>query len=272
MNPEAAVATGLAKAFQRAKAESRAAIIGYLPAGFPDQKTSIRIIQEMINSGVDMVEVGIPYSDPVMDGPVICQAAEIALAQGTTTDHALDVVAAVASGDAAILVMSYWNLIASYGEQRFATELAARGGAGVITPDLTPEEGGDWIAACDSQSLAHIFLAAPSSSEQRLRVVAAASTGFVYATALMGVTGVRTGVGDSAPELVQRLRSVTQAPVAVGLGVSTGDQARTVGQFADGVIVGSAFVRRVLEADNADHAVAQVGELAAELVAAVAGR
>lgn len=262
-------ASTVAEAFDRAGAQGRAAVIAYLPAGFPDKKTSIRLIRAIADQGVDMVEVGIPYSDPVMDGPVICQAAEIALAGGTTTADALDVVRETSGRGAAILVMSYWNLIDAYGPGRFAEELAAAGGSGTITPDLTPEEGQDWIADCDARGLSHVFLAALSSDEERLRTVSAASTGFVYAASLMGVTGVRAAVGGGAPELVARLRQVTGTPVSVGLGVSTGQQAREVAGYADGVIVGSAFVKRVLEAPDADAAESAVSELARELVTAV---
>lgn len=264
--------TTVAEAFDRARAEDRAALIAYLPAGFPDHATSVRIISEMIAAGVDMVEVGIPYSDPLMDGPVICAAAEQALRQGTTTDDCLDVVAEVAGGAAAVLMMTYWNLIDRYGPQRFADRLAVAGGAGVITPDLTPEEGADWITSCDERGLAHVFLAAPSSSAERLAVVGRAASGFVYAASLMGVTGVRATVGGQAAELVARLRAVTDTPVAVGIGVSTAEQAHDVAEFADGVIVGSAFVRRVLEAPDPDAAVAAVGGFARELVAGVRRR
>lgn len=261
--------TTVSEAFERARSQDRAAVIAYLPAGFPDKRTSIRIIQEMIDSGVDVVEVGIPYSDPLMDGPVICEAAEIALRQGITTDDCLDVVESAAGQDAAVLMMTYWNLIDRYGSRRFAERLAAAGGAGVITPDLTPEEGRKWIADCDQLGLAHVFLAAPSTTGERLGIVADASSGFVYAASVMGVTGVRQAVGGHAAELVARLRHVTDQPVAVGIGVSTGAQAHDVAQFADGVIVGSAFVRRVLQATDSDAAVESVGELARELVASV---
>jgi tryptophan synthase alpha chain len=259
----------VAAAFARARAEDRAAVIAYLPAGFPDKATSIRLIRALADAGVDMVEVGVPYSDPVMDGPIICRAAEIALAAGTTTTDALDVVRECAGAGAELLVMSYWNLIDSYGAARFAADLAAAGGAGTITPDLTPEEAAGWIADCDRLGLSHVFLAAPSTDDNRLPVVAGACTGFVYAASLMGVTGVRTSVGGAAAALVARLRAVTGTPVAVGLGVSTGEQAAQVSSYADGVIVGSAFVKRVLEAAGGDEAVAAVSDLAAELVTSV---
>lgn len=259
--------TTVAEAFARAHAQNRAAVICYLPAGFPDVATSIRLMQALIDAGVDIIEVGIPYSDPLMDGPVISAAAEIALQAGTTTDDALDVVAALSGSGAAIVTMTYWNLIDRYGAHRFAARLAQCGGAGVITPDLTPEEGSDWMESCAALDLAHIFLVAPSSTPARLATVADASSGFVYAAAVMGVTGARTAVGSAAEPLVARVREVTDTPVAVGIGVSSGAQARDVAAFADGVIVGSALVRRVLDAANADVAVASVTELAVELVA-----
>ena len=262
------MSVSVGEAFERAQQQNRAAVIAYLPAGFPDHATSIRLIRAMVAEGVDMVEVGIPYSDPVMDGPVICRAAEIALAGGTTTEDALDVVAACSDTPAALLTMSYWNLIDAYGAEKFATDLATAGGAGTITPDLTPEEAGAWIAGNDDRGLAHVFLAAPSSGADRLKVLAAASSGFVYAASLMGVTGVRTSVSGSAEQLVARLREVTDTPISVGLGVSTGEQAREVAKFADGVIVGSAFIKRILAADDVDAAERDVAALARELVEA----
>jgi tryptophan synthase alpha chain len=258
----------VADVFARARGEDRAAVIGYLPGGFPDRQASVDLVRAMVAAGVDVVEVGIPYSDPVMDGPVICRAADVALAAGITTQDVLDVVAAVSGQGTAIMIMAYWNLIEQYGPARFAAELAGRGGAGVITPDLTVEEAGEWIPACDERGLAHVFLAAPSTSDDRLAVIANASTGFVYAASLMGVTGVRSAVSGEAEKLVTRLRAVTDRPVAVGLGVSTGEQAHEVAGYADGVIVGSAYVRRVLAADSPAAAVAGVTALTEELVAA----
>lgn len=264
--------TSVADAFARAGAADRAALIAYLPAGFPDRATSVRLIRALIDSGADIVEVGIPYSDPLMDGPVICQAAEIALAAGTTTDDAIDVVAEVSDGDAAVLMMTYWNLIDHVGPAEFARRLAAAGGAGTITPDLTPEEAGDWIRACDELGLSHVFLAAPSTSAERLPTIATAASGFVYAASVMGVTGARASVGSRANELVARLRAVTPLPIAVGIGVSTAAQAHEVAAYADGVIVGSAFVRAVLDNPDPDAAVAAVAELTRELRAAVVRR
>lgn len=259
----------LAEVFAATRAQGRAALIGYLPAGFPTAAESVALITEMVDAGVDIVEVGLPYSDPLMDGPAIQEAVDIALRQRTTTDVVLDAVAQVAAAGATALVMSYWNPIERYGVERFADRLADGGGVGVITPDLTPEEAGPWIDATTRRGLDRIFLVAPSSTADRISTVCSVTSGFVYAASTMGVTGARTQVSSAAPELVARVRPLTDLPIAVGLGVSTGAQAHEVAEYADGVIVGSAFVRRILDADDHQQARAAVRELAAELVAGV---
>ena len=261
----------LTEAFAQARSENRAALIGYLPAGFPSRDQAIELIAAMVDGGVDIVEVGLPYSDPLMDGPDIQAAVEIALQGGTTTDVVLDTVAEVAKTGAATVVMSNWNPIERYGVERFATEMQKAGGVGVITPDLTPEEAGAWHAATDAHGLDRVFLVAPSSTDARMHKVVAGTSGFLYAASLMGVTGARSQVSDAAPELVRRARALTDLPIAVGLGVSTGEQARGVAAYADGVIVGSAFVRRILQSANHADACDSVRELAQELAAGVRG-
>lgn len=264
--------TSLADAFGRARAEDRAALIGYLPAGFPSRQGAVDVIAAMVTNGVDIIEVGLPYSDPLMDGPVIQAAAEAALSGGTTTDDVLDTVADVSGLGAAIVVMSYWNPIERYGVERFATRLAQAGGSGVITPDLTPEEAGPWTEATEAHALGRIFLVAPSSTPERIAQVTSACSGFVYAASTMGVTGARTTVAGSAHDLVDRVRPATSLPVAVGLGVSTGEQAAQIARYADGVIVGSAFVRLILDAPDLAAATEAVGELSAELADGVRRR
>lgn len=259
----------LSEAFAAARAEDRALLIGYLPAGFPTWIDAVSIITAMVESGVDVVEIGLPYSDPLMDGPVIQAAADQALANGTTTADVLRTVHAVAQTGAPTLVMSYWNPIERYGVQRFAKELAAAGGAGVITPDIIPEEADDWVDATDDAMIDRVFLVAPSSPEARIDSVAQVSNGFVYAASTMGVTGTRTQVSVDARALVERTRARTHQPVCVGLGVSTPEQAAEVAAYADGVIVGSAFVRRVLEASSPQAAASSVAELARAMAAAV---
>jgi len=254
-------------AFEKARAEGRAALIGYLPAGFPDVPGSIAAMRAMVDAGVDIVEVGFPYSDPVMDGPVIQRAVEAALAGRVRTADVLRAVEQVAATGAPTLIMTYWNPVERYGAERFARDLAAAGGAGLITPDLIPDEAGEWIAAADAHSLDKVFLVSPSSTDRRIAMTAAACRGFVYATSVMGVTGAREQTSDAAPALVARVRPVARTPVAVGLGVRDGAQAAAVGAYADGVIVGSALVRAL-----ADGGVAAVGELSTDLAAGVRGR
>jgi tryptophan synthase alpha chain len=255
--------------FARARSESRAALVGYLPAGFPSYQGCIDALTAMVEAGVDLLEVGLPYSDPVIDGPTIQAAAEIALHNGTRTKDVLRTVEAVAAAGAAAVVMTYWNPVLRYGPDAFARDLAAAGGLGLITPDLIPEEAGDWLAASDAASLDRIFLVAPSSTQERIERTTAACRGWVYAASTMGVTGARKKTSDAAPALVERVRGATSLPVGVGLGVSDGAQAQEVAWYADGVIVGSAFVRPLLDADRPEAGVRAVAALAADLAAGV---
>lgn len=257
-------------AFDTARSEGRAALVGYLPAGFPDVEGSIEAMRVMVEAGCDAIEVGMPYSDPVMDGPTIQAAAQRALEGGFRTRDVLRVVEAVAATGTPAVVMSYWNPIDRYGVARFAQDLASAGGSGLITPDLTPDSAEEWIAAADLHDLDKIFLVAPSSTDARIAMTTAACRGFVYATAVMGVTGARTSTSDLAGPLVARTRAVTDLPVAVGLGVSDGDQAAEVASYADGVIVGSAFVRALLDhADDPAAGLAAVRALTEDLAGGV---
>jgi tryptophan synthase alpha chain len=234
-------------AFEKARADGRAALVGYLPAGFPDVAGGIEALRAMVDSGCDLIEIGLPYSDPVMDGPTIQAAAQQALDRGVRTADVLRTVEAVATTGTPTLVMTYWNPIERYGVERFARDLAAAGGAGLITPDLTPDADPHWPAAADAHGLDKVYLVAPSSTDARIAMTTAACRGFVYATAVMGVTGARDSTSELAGPLVARAKAVTELPVGVGLGVSNGDQAAEVASYADGVIVGSAFVRALLD-------------------------
>jgi tryptophan synthase alpha chain len=256
-------------AFGKAAAEGRAALVGYLPAGFPSVDGAIEAAVAMAESGADVLEIGLPYSDPLMDGPVIQEATQRALAAGTRVTDVLRTVEAVAGTGVPLLVMTYWNPVDHYGVASFAADLASAGGAGLITPDLPPEEAGEWLSAADEHGLDRVFLVAPSSSDERIARITAACRGFVYAASLMGTTGARDAVGSAAAGLVSRVREVTSLPVAVGLGVRDGSQAAQVAGFADGVIVGSAFVQRLLAAPDPAAGLAAVRELAAELAAGV---
>jgi tryptophan synthase alpha chain len=263
--------TSVADTFGKAAADNRAALVGYLPAGFPSVPGAIDAARAMAAAGADIIEIGLPYSDPLMDGPVIAEAVHRALTAGTRVADVLRTVEAVAAAGIPALVMTYWNPVDRYGARAFARDLAASGGSGLITPDLSPEEAGPWLEASDEYGLDRVFLVAPSSTEERVAMITQACRGFVYAASLMGITGARGAVSGQAAGLVQRIRPHTDLPVAVGLGVSTGAQAAQVAAFADGVIVGSAFVRRLLDAaDHADAAgISAITELTAELSAGV---
>ncbi|MEU4834950.1 tryptophan synthase subunit alpha [Streptosporangium sp. NPDC023615] len=263
--------TTLQTVFAKAKADDRAALIGYLPAGFPSKEGGVAVATAMVEAGCDVIEIGLPYSDPLMDGPTIQDAVHRALTNGTRIADVLRTVEGVARTGAATLVMTYWNPIDRYGAERFARDLANAGGVGTITPDLTPEEAGPWREASAAAGIDTVFLVAPSSTEARIRAVADSCTGFVYAASLMGVTGARDSVGEAAQGLVERTRPHTSLPVCVGLGVGTGRQAAEVAAYADGVIVGSAFIRRVLDAPDEASGLAAVRELGAELAAGVRG-
>lgn len=232
----------LAELFDTCRAEGRAALIGYLPTGFPDVPTSIAAMTAMVESGCDLVEVGVPYSDPGMDGPTIAAATEAALAGGVRVRDTLAAVEAISNAGGRAVVMTYWNPVLRKGVDTFARDLAAAGGYGLITPDLIPEEADEWFAASEAHKLDRIFLVAPSSTPERLAATVQASRGFVYAASTMGVTGARDAVSSAAPELVRRVREVSDIPVGVGLGVRSGAQAAQIGSYADGVIVGSALV------------------------------
>ncbi|WP_061300253.1 tryptophan synthase subunit alpha [Herbidospora cretacea] len=264
--------TTLATVFEKARAENRAALVGYLPAGFPTIDGAIAAATAMVEAGCDVIEIGLPYSDPLMDGPTIQDAVHRALENGTRIGDVMRTVEGVAKSGAATLVMTYWNPIDRYGAERFARDLADAGGVGTITPDLTPEEAAPWIEASASAGIDTVFLVAPSSTEERIGVVAQCCTGFVYAASLMGVTGARSSVGAAAEGLVERTRPHTKLPVCVGLGVGTGAQAAEVAAYADGVIVGSAFIRRLLDAPNEREGLQSVRELAAELADGVRRR
>jgi len=232
------------------KAEGRVALIGYLPVGFPSVERSIRAMVAMVEAGVDIVEVGLPYSDPVMDGPIIQQAAEKALERGCQVADAFTAVRAVVEAGAPAVVMSYFNPMLQYGLERFADDLVSAGGSGAITPDLTPDVAGRWLEVARSKPLDTVFLVAPSSTSERLHMTALETTGFVYAASLMGVTGERATVGGGAEQLVAATRAAGASRVCVGLGVSTGVQAAEVARYADGVIVGSALVRCLIEHED----------------------
>lgn len=253
----------LSDVFERCGSENRAALIGYYPAGYPTLDGSIEAVRTLVENGCDVVEVGIPYSDPMMDGPTIQAAADVALEAGFRVRDTFAVVRAVAEAGAVPVVMSYWNPILQYGVDRFAAELAAAGGTGVITPDLIPDEAEDWIAASDAHGIDRVFLVAPSSTPERLAMTLSHTGGFVYVQAVMGVTGARDVVSDAPRALTARVRELSGLACGVGLGVRNGDQAAEIASYADGVIVGSALITAATAGGDA------LAELTAELAEGV---
>ena len=242
MTVEQSEKSGLAALFNACRSENRAALIGYLPTGYPDVPTSFAAMKALTESGCDLIEVGVPYSDPGMDGPTIAKATEVALRGGVRVRDTLAAVEAISAAGGRAVVMTYWNPVLRYGVDAFSRDLAAAGGSGLITPDLIPDEADEWLAASDHHRLDRIFLVAPSSTPQRLAATVEASRGFVYAASTMGVTGARDAVSNAAPELVARVKEVSDIPVGVGLGVRSREQAAQIAGYADGVIVGSALV------------------------------
>ena len=261
--------TALDNLFLKVRAENRAALIAYIPAGFPSRDGCAKVIQTFVDSGVDAIEIGFPYSDPVMDGPTIQAAAVTALENGTGAADVMAALKVATDAGVAAVVMTYWNPIERYGVTDFAKAIADNGGSGVITPDLTIEESNSWFRATKQHEISPIYVVAPSTSDARLPKVTSACGGFVYAASLMGVTGARNSVSADASALVSRIRKTTELPVAVGLGVSTREQARDVSAYADGVIVGSAFIKALQDAPTEEAGLSAVAELASELAKGV---
>ena len=231
-------------AIDAAHADGRGAFVGYLPIGYHDLDTSVEAAVALAEAGADVLELGPPYSDPVMDGPVIQEATGAALAAGFRLRDTFTAVRAIAERtDVPILVMTYWNPVVQYGVDRYADDLAAAGGAGLITPDITPDAAADWIAASERTGLDRVFLAAPTSTDERLDLIVRSSTGFVYTVSTMGITGERAELDAAARTLVARLRDHGAERACVGIGISTPDQVAGVMEYADGAIVGTALVR-----------------------------
>jgi tryptophan synthase alpha chain len=247
------------------------ALIPFIMAGDPTLSATAAIVRELDTAGADIIELGVPFSDPVADGPVIQRAGERALRQGTTLERVLGLVADLRPQvKAALLLFGYFNPLLRYGMERFAHDAAAAGVDGMLTIDVIPEESEQYCRTLDAHDLAHVFLAAPTSPDERLRAIADRSTGFIYAVSRMGVTGSRDKVPPGAREVVARLRAVTSKPVALGFGISTPAQVEEVGLFADAAVVGTALVDAI---DGANRAGGEThaAEAAGRFVAALAG-
>lgn len=236
--------SAVAEAIRAAKQDRRGALVAYLPVGFPDLDTSVEAAVAVARNGADVLELGLPYSDPVMDGVVIQEATQTALAQGFRVRDVFEAVRRVtAEVDTPVLVMTYWNPVLQYGVDRFARDLAEAGGAGLITPDITPDSAEEWIETSERYGLDRVFLAAPTSSDDRLELVARTTTGFVYTVSTMGITGERTELDAAASRLTARLREHGAELACVGIGISNAGHVAAALEYADGAIVGTAFVR-----------------------------
>lgn len=253
-------------ALDAARAEGRGALIGYLPIGYPDLQTSIDAAVTLAENGVDILELGPPYSDPVMDGLVIQEATQAALAAGFRLRDTFEAVREITRRTSVpVLVMTYWNPIYQFGIDRFADSLVEAGGAGLITPDITPDAAGEWIRASERTGLDRVFLAAPTSTDERLKMIVEASTGFVYTVSTMGITGERADLDAAARKLVSRLREHGAAHACVGIGISNADHVAGVVEYSDGAIVGTALVRALR-----DGGLESLGETARALSAGTA--
>jgi tryptophan synthase alpha chain len=279
--PEARpLAPRLARAFAAPRAR-RAALIPYVTGGHPDLETSSRVIAALIDAGADIVELGIPFSDPIADGPVVQRSTHEALLAGVTPDDVLQL-AAAHSGRAPFVLLTYVNTVLAYGPERFFARAAASGVEALVIPDLPLDEaaGGAATLAAEAGGLAALAaangvslvpMATPTSTDARLDMLAEAATTFVYCVAVTGVTGARREVGADLPDLVGRLRARTDAPLAVGFGLSTPEQAARVAGLADGVIIGSALIDLIARSADADGACGAAGDLLRAASAAIAG-
>ena len=258
----------VAAVFEGLRARRRPAFMPFVVAGDPDLHTTARVVETLVDAGADLVELGVPFSDPVADGPTNQRAYQRALAGGTQLSRVLELVAGLRPRIAVpVVLLSYYNPILQFGHERFASEAVRAGVDGVVIPDLPPDEADALIAAARPAGLDTIFLVSPTSTDARIRLAAQRSTGFIYCVSLTGVTGVRDRLSGDAAQLIRRIRAHTALPVCVGFGVSTPEQAQQVGALADGVIVGSAIVALLERSDGA----VRIRDLAAALRAALDG-
>jgi len=274
-----ALARRLSRAFAAPRAQ-RAALIPYVTGGHPDPETSSRVIVALIDAGVDIVELGIPYSDPIADGAVVQRSTHEALLAGVTPDDVLQL-AAAHSGRAPFVLLTYVNTVLAYGPERFFARAAASGVEALVIPDLPLDEAAGGAAALAAEAggltvlaaangVSLVPMATPTSTDERLDMVADAATSFIYCVAVTGVTGARQQVGADLPDLVRRLRARTEAPIAVGFGISTPEQAARVAGLADGVIIGSALIDLIARSADADAACRAVGDLLRAASSAIA--
>lgn len=266
------MSNNIAQAFAAARAQGRAAFMPFFTGGFPDPETSLELLETLDGAGADLIEVGIPFSDPLADGPVIQHSSQMALDAGVTPATVLDLVGrASARVKAPLVLMTYYNPMLAMGLEEFAKRASRAGAAGVIIPDLPPEEAGPWLAAAEGRGLDTVFFAAPTTPPERLKLVTQATRGFLYYVSMTGVTGSDLELAPKLLAAIAEARLVCQLPVAVGFGVATPDQAAKLAKVADGVIVGSALVKLMLKAPGAEQGLAACRDLARGIAAALAG-
>lgn len=259
----------LAARFAATRAGNRAALICYVTAGDPSLKITRDLVVRLAESGADIVELGIPFSDPMADGPTIQQSSQRALAAGATLERVLACVEDIRRrSDVPLVAMTYCNPVERYGIEQFARDARSAGFDGVILTDMPPEEAGAWRTLARAHDLDTVFLAAPTSTAERLRAAARASSGFLYCVSRLGVTGVRKELPVELADLIERARAVARCPVCVGFGISTPDHVRAVARLADGVIVGSALVSIIARGGSSSHVIAQATDLVRELASA----
>jgi tryptophan synthase alpha chain len=241
------------RAFARAKSEGRPALMPYWSLGYPDAETSLRVVEAIAHAGADMIELGVPFSDPLADGPVIQRANQIALERGITVSRCIELTARARSNGMTtpLFAMGYLNPLLAYGQTRYVEAWRAAGADGLIVPDLPPEESDDLKRACDERNMGLVQFVAPTSTDERLGLAAVHASGFIYVVSVTGVTGARDRLAEGLREYVERVKAKANGrPVAVGFGISTHDQVREIGQFADGAIVGAALIRAAGDAPD----------------------
>jgi len=259
----------IALTFERLRRKGRAALIPYVVAGDPDLGTTEALVLKMAESGADIIELGLPFSDPLADGPIIQAASERALRNGTNLTKVFGLAEKLKGGATPLILMTYFNPVSKFGLRDFAEGCHDSGIDGVIIPDLPPEEAGPWIREARTLDLDTIFLVAPTSTPDRIKLISKWSRGFIYYVSVTGVTGTREKLPDELEQAIRRTKEHSKKPVAVGFGISTPDQARTMSRFADGVIVGSAIVKIIEEKLDSPDLVNQVGNFVTSLAQAL---
>lgn len=260
----------ITEAFEKARAAGSCAFIPFMTGGFPDMPTCYELVKALDDAGADVIEVGLPFSDPLADGPTIQKAGRVALDNGTTPETVLHMIAELRPDiKAPIVLMTYLNPVMRMGFERFAKRCEESGVAGTIIPDLPVEEAASWLNAARKHGIDTIFMAAPTTTPDRARRIASDSSGFLYYVSMTGVTGSAFVLSDETRTKISQLREIAPVPVAVGFGISTASQAKALAGVADGVIVGSALIRAVQDRESPEEQIASVSSLAADLARAL---